>query len=138
MMPPLTLTASGTSSPDANDFVADNAQMLVCTATVTDVETAVRVAKAALSHDDLVGLMPFLQPAALDAETERLVDQQIRKRGCTCVVVAHRLSTIQDADRIHVMHHGAVAEAGTHAELLSAAGLYAKLWRLQALAGPIS
>ncbi|MFC6236418.1 lysylphosphatidylglycerol synthase domain-containing protein [Longivirga aurantiaca] len=62
--------ASGTSSPDANDVVADNAQMLVCTATVTDVETAVRVAKAALPHDDLVGLMPFLQPAALDAETK--------------------------------------------------------------------
>ena len=44
--------------------------MLVCTATATDVETAVRVAKAALPHDDLVGLMPFLQPAALDAETK--------------------------------------------------------------------
>ena len=62
--------AAGTSSPDANDIVADNAQLLVCTATATDIETAVRIATECLPHDDLVGLMPFLQSAALDSETK--------------------------------------------------------------------
>ncbi len=61
--------ASGTTSPDADDIVADNAQMLVCTATSTDIETAVRVAHESLGQDPLVALMPFLQPAALDKET---------------------------------------------------------------------
>jgi len=62
--------AAGTSSPDANDIVADNAQLLVCTAAATDIETAVRIAAECLPHDDLVGLMPFLQSAALDSETK--------------------------------------------------------------------
>lgn len=62
--------AAGTSSPDPNDVVADNAQLLVCTATATDIETAVRIAVESLPHDDLVGLMPFLQSAALGAETK--------------------------------------------------------------------
>lgn len=62
--------ASGTSSPDSADIVADNAQLLVCTATATDIETAVRLAQECLPHDDLVGLLPFLQSAALDAETK--------------------------------------------------------------------
>ena len=77
--------------------------------------------------------------ASVDTETELALQQAMgaARRARTTLVVAHRLSTIQDADRIHVMHHGAVAEAGTHPELLSAGGLYAKLWRLQALAGPI-
>lgn len=61
---------SGTSSPDADDIVADNAQLLVCTAICTDIETAVRVATTSLDHDALVDLMPYLQPAALDSETK--------------------------------------------------------------------
>lgn len=52
-------------------------------------------------------------------------------RGRTCLVIAHRLSTVQDADRILVMHHGTLAEEGTHRELLEAGGLYRRLHELQ-------
>jgi ABC-type multidrug transport system fused ATPase/permease subunit len=46
-------------------------------------------------------------------------------------VIAHRLSTIEDVDRIYALHHGKLAESGTHAELLAQGGLYARLYRLQ-------
>ncbi|MDP6957133.1 MAG: lipid ABC transporter permease/ATP-binding protein, partial [Planctomycetota bacterium] len=49
----------------------------------------------------------------------------------TALVIAHRLSTVRRADRILVMHHGRLAEEGTHRELLAANGLYARLHRLQ-------
>jgi ABC-type multidrug transport system fused ATPase/permease subunit len=52
-------------------------------------------------------------------------------RGRTSIVIAHRLSTIQNANRILVLHHGEVKEAGTHSELLERGGLYAKLYELQ-------
>ncbi|MFO1400524.1 MAG: hypothetical protein U1F30_04835 [Steroidobacteraceae bacterium] len=52
-------------------------------------------------------------------------------RDRTTFVIAHRLSTIENADRILVMHEGAVAESGTHAELIGRGGLYAQLHRLQ-------
>lgn len=55
--------------------------------------------------------------------------------GRTALVVAHRLSTIQGADRILVLHHGEIRERGTHRELLAAGGLYERLYRLQFLAG---
>jgi ATP-binding cassette subfamily B protein len=51
--------------------------------------------------------------------------------GRTALVVAHRLSTIEDVDRIHVLDGGALVEAGTHEELLERDGLYARLYRLQ-------
>ena len=67
--------------------------------------------------------------SALEARIEAALDELMR--GRTSLVIAHRLSTIQHADRILVMHHGQVLESGTHSELISAGGLYSKLYELQ-------
>lgn len=66
----------------------------------------------------------------IEAEIHAALDVLVE--GRTTIAVAHRLSTIANADAILVLHHGEVAERGTHAELLDRSGLYAALWRLQA------
>ena len=72
--------------------------------------------------------------SALDTRTEREIETALRTVSAdrTTLVIAHRLSTVVDADEILVLQDGQVAERGTHAGLLAQDGLYARMWALQA------
>jgi ABC-type multidrug transport system fused ATPase/permease subunit len=71
--------------------------------------------------------------SSVDSEVEAQIQEATDRlmAGRTSLVIAHRLSTIQTAHRILVMHHGKLAEQGTHADLLEKGGLYARLHELQ-------
>ena len=96
--------------------------------------SAISLREAEDSHDDRLvsqekSRAERITDAALDAVTELKVIQALAKRNVTRIVVAHRLSTIRDADEIIVLDGGTVAERGTHAELMAKNGAYAKLVR---------
>ncbi len=86
----------------------------------------------ALAHDPRI-LVLDEATSSVDPITEALIQDAIAKlmAGRTCIVIAHRPSTIQNADRILVLHHGEVRELGTHQELLARGGLYSALYQLR-------
>ncbi len=89
------------------------------------------IARAVLKNPDILILDEAT--SALDTESEKLVQDALAKllHGRTSVVVAHRLSTIANADKILVVDKGQIAESGTHAELIARGGIYAKLVEMQ-------
>jgi subfamily B ATP-binding cassette protein MsbA len=91
----------------------------------------VSIARALLKNAPVLVLDEAM--SALDTESERRIQDAIEnlKRDRTTLVIAHRLSTVEHADRIIVMHEGQIVESGTHAELLARNGSYAALYHLQ-------
>ena len=80
-----------------------------------------------------IGRMRLCATSALDTESERKIQEALERlmKMSTTLVIAHRLSTVEKADRIIVMDNGRIIEDGTHSELLMLGGLYAKLWSSQ-------
>ena len=91
----------------------------------------IAIARAMLKNPPL--LLLDEATSALDAESERMVQAALESamQGRTTLVIAHRLATVQRADRIIVLDHGGIVEQGTHATLLAQGGVYARLAALQ-------
>jgi len=67
--------------------------------------------------------------SALDPMVEKMILDNIKRRGCTCLIAAQRLSSIRDCERIFVLEHGRIVQQGTHAELLLKDGMYCELMK---------
>ena len=91
----------------------------------------IAIARAMLKNPPL--LLLDEATSALDAESERMVQAALESamKGRTTLVIAHRLATVQQANRILVLDHGQLVEQGTHAELVQRGGIYARLAALQ-------
>ncbi len=91
----------------------------------------ISIARAVLKNPEVLVLDEAT--SAVDNETEAAIQRSLERIGehRTVIAIAHRLSTIRNADRIYVLDNGAVAEVGTHEDLLNVNGIYAALWRVQ-------
>ena len=89
-----------------------------------------RIARLSARHN--VAFVPAGKTTALDTESERQIQQALETlmKGCTTIVIVHRLSTVVNADVIHAMDQGRLVQSGSHAELLAEGGRYAKLHAL--------
>jgi ATP-binding cassette, subfamily B, bacterial MsbA len=99
-----------------------------------------RLAIARAIYKDAPILILDEATSALDTESEQAVKSAMQRLavGRTTIIIAHRFSTIEHADRIVVMGHGAIVEAGTHAQLIAQQGAYARLYSMGSRTDSIS
>jgi len=83
------------------------------------------IARALANHPSI--LLLDEATSALDVITERIIEQNLKSLACTQIIIAHRLSTVRDADTILVLNQGRIVENGSHAQLLNIQGYYARL-----------